>query len=235
MTSIKNLTIISITYNNEEELLRTYHSLKSFRHSQGTHIIINGGEPLKSTLTNVIICEEPDLGIYDAINKGISKVVTPYFMLIHSGDIFISTVDTLNSQVALLENENYDILLNNCVIELRKGLRHMKADNWKPWMLAFGAQPPHPPTIYKTKFAKKFRYDLTLPIISDFKYFEEIFQNNIKWSSGNSRLIHMTRGGKTSSGIKSFVRVSFEFFKLKGIKAVFLLVSRPLLKIYMFF
>lgn len=231
---LQSLSIVTITYNNPEDLLNTYNSLKSFRKAGGQHIIVNGGSTIKRLIgDDCLLLEEPDRGIYDALNKGIELVQTPYLMLIHSGDLLVATVNVLEEQIALMREKQLDILLNDCSIEFGKGKRLMSSKNWKPWMFKFGAQPPHPPTIYRTTSVSSFQYDLNHPVIADFKYLEDIINSELKWSTGNHLIIHMSKGGATSSGFKSFFFVNKQFRKLKGpIKMLWFAFTRPLIKFY---
>ena len=73
-----DLTIVTITYNNETELLETYNSIESLIANFGVnHIIINGGDKLKNiAIFRSEIIQEKDNGIYNALNKGVNKVKT---------------------------------------------------------------------------------------------------------------------------------------------------------------
>lgn len=231
---IKSLSIITITYNNREDLVRTYSSLESFRKAGGTHIIVNGGTTITKLIKkDCILLEKPDKGIYDALNKGIDLVQTPYFMLIHSGDFLVATIGVLENQLFTIKEDNLDILLNDCTIQFGKRKRLMSSRNWQPWMFRMGAQPPHPPIIYRKEAIISFTYDLQHPVIADFKYLEELFHSNIKWNKGNKVLIHMSEGGATSSGLKSFFYVNKQFKKLKGpIKMLWFAFTRLIIKVY---
>ena len=234
MATLQELTVVTITYNNPEDLIKTFESLNDFREHGGTHIIVNGGHSVQSLVNDVKLIEEPDKGIYDALNKGIAHVTTPFFMLIHSGDFLVETTEVLKSLLIMMEKEELDFLLNDCSIEFGRKKRLMKSSNWKPWMFKLGAQPPHPPTIYRTELASSFQYDLEHPIIADYKYLEDIINSNLKWSKGHRLLIHMSQGGATSSGLKSFFHVNRQFRKLKGDAVTILFtLSRPLIKIYL--
>ena len=233
MATLQDLTVVTITYNNPEDLIKTYESLYDFREYGGTHIIINGGDSIASLINDVILIEEPDTGIYDALNKGIARVTTPYFMLIHSGDFLVETKQVLESLLIKMENEELDFLLNDCSIEFGRKKRIMKSSNWKPWMFKFGAQPPHPPTVYRTRSVSSFQYDLNHPVIADFKYLEDLIYSGLKWSKGNQLLIHMSQGGATSSGLQSFFYVNKQFKKLKGpIEMLWFAFTRLLIKVY---
>ena len=230
---IRDLTIITITFNNAEELSSTYNSIEHFRKAGGNHIIVNGGRTITSLVKNVLLIEESDKGIYDAINKGIQKVTTTFFMLIHSGDTLIVSNSSIEALLKKMESNNLDLLLNDCSIEFGSGTRLMKSSKWKPWMFYFGAQPPHPPTIYRTSTVKSFQYDLSHPIIADFKYLEDLFKSKLNWDKGHKLLIHMSAGGATSSGIKSFFVVNKQFKRLKGpLKMILFAIARPFIKVY---
>ena len=230
---LSNLSVITITYNNPEELSMTYKSLEDFRKNGGQHIVINGGSSVAGFIKKCTLIEETDHGIYDALNKGIEEVDTKYFMLIHSGDTLIQENSVLENLLNKMETENLDLILNNCSIEFGNGQRIMKSDKWKPWMFLLGTQPPHPPTIYKTEAVKHIPYDIKHRVIADFKYLEDLFKLKLNYGYGKKLLIHMSAGGATSSGIKSFFYVNRQFRKLKGpLKMVLFAVFRPFLKIY---
>lgn len=232
-TSIKELSIITITFNNRPELINTYQSLDQFRSNGGTHIVVNGGQTVSDIVKKGVLIEEPDNGIYDALNKGISRVLTPYFMLIHSGDILVEKIEIIEVLLNRMKDESLDFILNDCSIDFGKKKRLMKSSKWRPWMFKFGAQPPHPPTIYKTQSVLGFQYDLNHPIIADFKYLEELVFSKLKWGKGDCLLIHMAEGGATSAGLKSFFFVNKQFKKLKGtLKMVWFALARPLIKFY---
>ena len=234
MATLQELTVVTITYNNPEDVIKTFENLNDFREHGGTHIVVNGGNSVQSLVNDVILIEEPDKGIYDALNKGIARVTTPFFMLIHSGDFLVETTEVLKSLLIMMEKEELDFLLNDCSIEFGRKKRLMKSSNWKPWMFKFGAQPPHPPTIYRTKSISSFIYDLNHPVIADYKYLENLIYSNLKWSKGNQLLIHMSQGGATSSGLQSFFYVNKQFRKLKGpLYMIWFALTRPIIKVFL--
>lgn len=230
---LRLITIITITYNDPEDFKKTYDSLRCFREGGGKHIVINGGDSVKHFVKNdCLLLEEKDEGIYDALNKGISLTSTPYFMLIHSGDFLVTSTDILEKQVSVMEERTLDILLNDCTIEFGRNKRLMSSKYWRPWMFKLGAQPPHPPTIYRYSSVNNVEYDINHSVIADFDYFERIFNGNPKYDRGGQTLIHMSAGGKTSSGLSSFFTVNREFRKLKGMWVSFYFIfTRPLIKV----
>lgn len=229
---LESLSIVTITYNNPEDLLNTYNSLESFRKAGGQHIIVNGGTTINHLIgDDCLLLEEPDKGIYDALNKGIELVQTPYLMLIHSGDLFVATLNVLEEQINAIDEKQLDILLNDCTIEFGIGKRLMSSKNWKPWMFKLGAQPPHPPIIYRRTFVEHLEYNINHPVIADFDYLERIFELKPIYDQGKQTLVFMSAGGATSSGFKSFFKVSREFLILKGnLRGALIFIIRPIIK-----
>lgn len=224
MLPLSNLTIVSITFNNPG-VYKTIKSLKPLMES-GAHVLIqNGGAPLSSNEEKVAIYNESDEGIYDGLNRGIRKVGTPYFMLLHAGDEFIGSCDLVIQIIFDLSREEMDLSLNSQLIGNRKHSSRL----WKPWMLHLGAQPPHLPCVYRTSAFKSKMYRLDMPVIADFDFFK-----SYPWTSymkHNYVLVHMERGGATSGGAKSFLRVSKLMIKHYGLAGCLMSFFRVPLKV----
>lgn len=232
---LSDITFVTITYNDHVGLIKTCDSLKQFKSEGSKHVIVNGGNPLvKGIVYCDLLIEEPDYGIYDALNKGIKEVKTNYFMLIHSGDELVVGVTDFIRLMKHMISFNLDLLLNDCVIETKAGSRNYKSKNWRPWFLKLGVQPPHPSIIYKKSSLKSISYDISVPTISDFLYLEILFNSNIKFDSSGILFVRMARGGKTTSGLRSYLRVNNEFRIVKGFNKMLLYaILRPCFKIYL--
>jgi putative colanic acid biosynthesis glycosyltransferase len=233
--SLSDLSVITITYNNSNEFVKTYQSLKKFRRQGGQHIIVNGGTSVQDLIDNdCMLIEEADNGIYDALNKGIAMIKSKFFMLIHSGDCLTINTLTLKKLLNKMDEDRLDIMLNSCTIDFLNVKRKMNSRKWKPFMLKLGVQPPHPPIIYRFQSVNILKYDQKHKIIADFKYLEELFKLKPRYTVSGEYIIHMGGGGVTSSGIKSFYDVTISFAKLKGLPyALFTSVTRFSLKLLM--
>lgn len=224
-TNLNDLTIVSITYNNNG-IQNTIDSVLPILNAGGKMIIQNGGKEFKVDHIGIAVHNEKDEGIYDAINKGIFKVQTKFFIILHAGDIFIGDTQDISDIMLDLESFNKDISLNSQYI----GSRLHSSVNWRPWMLFFGVQPPHLPVIYKTKIYKNIKYSLDIPIIADFDF----FLNKVNWNNAlrsNKTLVKMAKGGATSGGIKSFFMVSKCFANSYGKRGILMAITRIPFKI----
>ena len=106
------LSIITITFDNYEELLNTVASVRNLEHCE--HIIINGGkcqktlEFLKRYSGKSV--SEPDQGISDAFNKGIKYSKGDAVMILNSGDILLDKSYLEQAMKILNENPDFDFV-----------------------------------------------------------------------------------------------------------------------------
>ena len=220
MTDLKEFTIVSISYNNDG-IYNTVNSLTPVFDAGGKMIIQNGGRDISIKSKSVRVFNEQDSGIYDGLNKGISKVRTRFFMLLHAGDVFIGNTSTLYNIIKEMERSSNCISLNSQFI----GSRLHSSRYWRPWMINFGAQPPHLPAIYRSESFKKKQYSLEIPIIADFDF----FLNQVDWQKAqwnNELLVKMETGGATSGGFQSFTRVSKYFIQSYGLRGILMAITR---------
>lgn len=113
-------TVITITYNAEAVLERTLQSVLCQTHEDVEHLIIDGAstdgtlamaerykaESDASELGHkVIIRSEPDDGIYDAMNKGLTQASGDYIIYMNAGDSFPreDTLETIAHRCRLNE------------------------------------------------------------------------------------------------------------------------------------
>lgn len=102
-------SIITCTFNAEAVIERTLDSVLEQTHSHLEHLIIDGASKDRTVemaqhyktksdeedhCHDVVICSEPDGGLYDAMNKAIAKATGDYVLFLNAGDVFPSP-DTL--------------------------------------------------------------------------------------------------------------------------------------------
>lgn len=102
-------TVVTITYNAEDVLQRTLDSVLAQQYEDVEHLIIDGASTDASLAIaeaykeksdasanghKIIIRSEPDEGIYDAMNKGLTQASGDYIVFMNAGDSF-PQADTL--------------------------------------------------------------------------------------------------------------------------------------------
>ena len=164
---LHQFTFITIAYEESDELVKTFNSIKQLLSSGSNWVlVINQGLKDFSPPENTKIIEGKDNSLYDALNLGLSEVSTDYFMLIHAGDE-ISDLKAFCRAASCL-NDHYDYILGGAYI----GNRLHMSKNWKRWMFRFYVQPPHLPIIYKTQSCIQDRYNVHISTVADFIIYE---------------------------------------------------------------
>lgn len=213
------LSIITINYNNAEELMYTLES--SFRQTcqDFEHIIIDGGsidgsvEVIKAFASKICATNshirlkwlsEKDNGIFNAMNKGIELSTGEYLLFLNGGDAFASNtiVDSLLHQ-GVLSGEDVIIgkqnLCRGHIIYGCNGLKYDRLTLFNYYM--FGL--PHQATLTHRRLFEKNLYDESLKINSDWKfYFEELILNNASWKKIDITIANFDTGGISASNTK---------------------------------
>lgn len=139
-------TIITATFNAADTLARTIESVDSQLCRDYEHLIIDGASSdntlaIAEATVNPLrkIYSEPDKGLYDAMNKGISKAEGKYLIFLNAGDKFHST-QTLQLLAEAAGSENAPgIIYGQTIIVYDRGRnprpRHLQA----PRELTLGA------------------------------------------------------------------------------------------------
>jgi glycosyltransferase involved in cell wall biosynthesis len=118
-----NLSVITINYNNALGLAETMRSVLQQQGVTIDYILIDGGSTDESPtiissqadkLTYWV--SEPDQGIYDAMNKGITHATGDYLMFLNSGDLLAETDTLQQCFTQLTQQPAIDVLYGNVVL-----------------------------------------------------------------------------------------------------------------------
>lgn len=224
---LRQLSIITIAYQESKELLDTYDSINGLLR-EGARWILVVNQSLKNfvPIESTTIIEGQDKGLYDALNLGLNEVNTDYFMLLHSGDEVMDSIALLRALNFM--GDGYDCILGGAEI----GNRLHKSRYWRKWMLRYYVQPPHLPIIYKTQSCIKERYNVEISTVADFYYLRKLFQRHcVNVVHSNEVYVRMAPGGLTTSGLKSFIHVTTSFMQIDGFKPLLISPIRLFLKI----
>ena len=179
------LTIITINRNNAAGLEKTMKSVFSQQRTDFEYVVVDGA----STDGSVGVIErfagdfgdrlkwisEPDKGIYNAMNKGIGMASGSYLEFLNSGDCLVSEDVVERMYKALEDAGNPSLLYGNMLKELSNGkvVRDRSLAGQKITFLDFynGTLNHSSAFIRKELFGKYGRYDESLKIVSDWKWF----------------------------------------------------------------
>lgn len=171
------ISIITINFNKREGLEKTIKSVKSQTYLNIQYIVIDGAstdgsvDVIKNNSEYIDYwISERDKGIYHAMNKGIEKAKGDYLLFLNSGDCLTS--DTIIKDIIEDLKSGEDIIFG-LLKSVPSGIINY-ADVKLPFTLLdfYKYSPvPHPASFIRNKIIKELRYDESLKISSDWKFF----------------------------------------------------------------
>lgn len=202
---MKTLTIITVTYNAEKELERTIQSVVSQTYFPHIEYIIIDGNSKDNTVSIIQKYEssisswvsEPDKGIYDAMNKGISRAKGHWINFMNAGDIFTS--DTIVEDVFREQIADFDVVYGNYILVYQ----HFKKNMYTPKDLSgfYGYMlMNHQSVFLKTEVARSHLYDLSYKIACDYEQLLYFYHSGRKFLHLNKFIAEFSYGGLSTTG-----------------------------------
>lgn len=194
---------------NSPNLDKTCESIVEQTYKNYEWIVIDGGseqnvrsilEKYKQSMDYFV--SENDDGIYDAMNKGISKSTGDYIIFMNGGDYFIYPYILENANFMLEKYPYVDVLYgeecvtNHSDFEL---VTYTKNEQYLDEVLFKSTIRHQASFIRRSCFIDCGYYDITLSIVSDWKFFVVLHKNNKKFLKWNTIVACCTSGGISSN------------------------------------
>lgn len=209
------VSIITATYNSSAYISDCVKSVNDQTYNNIEHIIIDGASKdntidiIKSIPNRVTkIVSEPDKGIYDAMNKGISLATGDLIGILNSDDFFTSE-DVISAIVFAFENNDIDAVYGDVHYvnpeNLNKCVRYYSSAVFKPSLFKFGLMPAHPSFYVKRSCYEKYGvYSLDYQIASDFDLLVRFLHiHKIKYKYLKKDFVTMRNGGVSTKNLNS--------------------------------
>ena len=179
------LSIITINRNNAAGLEKTMRSVAAQTFADFEYVVVDGASTDKSVEVirsfeasfggRLKWISETDKGIYNAMNKGIGMASGDYLQFLNSGDCLAADDVVERMAGALKTNEFPPILYGNLLKDMPNGkVWRNKGFAGKPitFLGFYTGSLNHPSSYIKRSLFEKYgRYDETLKIVSDWKWF----------------------------------------------------------------
>ncbi len=177
------ISVITINFNNNDGLEKTLKSVSKQTFRDFEHIVIDGGsnDGSRKTIERFseglsFWCSERDNGIYNAMNKGISKASGEYILFLNSGD-FLYDKDTFRDIAFFLDK--YDIVYGDLLF---RGKNHEFVQEYPDKLdtgFFFCKSLGHPASFIKRSMFDNYMYSENFKIVSDWEFFTKkiIFEN----------------------------------------------------------
>lgn len=186
------LSIITINRNNAAGLEKTMRNVAAQTYKEFEYVVVDGASTdgsvevikrLEPEFAHLKWVSEPDLGIYNAMNKGIKMASGEYIMILNSADL-IYTPTVLEEMLQALNNSGgARILLGNIIKVGVKRRRKRKSKNAKvqpkpvdsSMFIFYQSSIPHDAAFIKKDIFDEFGYyDESMKICSDWKLFLDV-------------------------------------------------------------
>ncbi|MGV8962943.1 MAG: glycosyltransferase family 2 protein [Candidatus Saccharimonadaceae bacterium] len=217
---MKLFTVITVTYNAQQTLVRTIKSVKEQTYEHIEHIIVDGKsidgtvELMKQQANEKTQwISEKDSGIYDAMNKATKMAKGEYICYLNAGDAFYEkeTVDKII--YAAQHNNNPDILYGETVVVDNNGIfmynRRLKAPkvlNWKSFKQ--GMLVSHQAFIIKRPIFEP--YDLTYKFSADVDWCIKLMKKSNSIYNTQLIIIKYLNEGVTTDNRKASLKERYQ-------------------------
>lgn len=196
------ISIVTVTYNVVNTIEKTILSIINQTYSNIEYIIIDGGSTdgtidIIKKYTNRISywISEPDNGIYDAMNKAINIASGDWIIFINAGDRLYN--NCVINEIFNTPFDNIEVLYgdfcseqNNCIIKKESKYPFYKK---KSGYRNMGFS--HQSAFVRTKWAKKYPFDLSYKCCADYNMMYTIYNVGGKFHYIN-KIICINEGGK---------------------------------------
>lgn len=238
------VSIITVSYNSAETIRDTIESVLEQSYEDIEYIIVDGNS--KDETMDIVtsygdkvtkVLSEPDKGIYDAMNKGVSLATGDIIGILNSDD-FYETNNAIKDVVEHFKtNLEADVAFGDVVFvepsNLNKVVRYYSSKKFKAAKLRFGWMPPHPATfIKKSAYDKYGLYKLGYKISADYEMFVRLLMvEKVKFARIDRVIVRMRSGGASTDGIKSSLILNQEIVRACRENGVYTNLLLVLLKI----
>jgi glycosyltransferase involved in cell wall biosynthesis len=218
------ISLITVSLNSSETLQATFNSIGKQQYPKLEYIIVDGGS--KDTTVDLIKqnqgivskwVSEPDLGIYDAMNKGILMASGDIIGMLNSDDSFYDA-STLKKIVAVFEQHpEVQCVYGNLILvnKEQKVIRSVKSKPFQPGLFAKSWTPAHPTFYCRRELYEDFGlYKTNYKIAGDAELMLRFLEvKKVKSFYLDEVLVTMSSGGVSNRGIKSILVITQEIKK----------------------
>lgn len=214
------ITVVTATYNSAATLRATLDSVRAQNYPELEYIVVDGGSTdhtmnMVHEYSDIITAfvSEPDNGIYDALNKGISMSSGEFVGFLHSDDFF-ADADVINAIAAA--GQQCDAVYGDLQYVQRDNVekitRHWRSKPYKPGLFKRGWMPAHPTFYLRREHYLKFgQYDTSFKQSADYELMLRMLEKHgLKACYLKKVLVKMRTGGASNVSLKNRWRANCE-------------------------
>ena len=209
------ISIITAVFNGGGSIAATLKSVAQQDHGAIEHIVVDGASTdstlvtVRSNNTRVArVISEPDMGIYDAFNKGLRVATGDAVAFLNCGDTYVSP-EVVSKVVGQLSKQNTQAVFGDVLIvdfdNEARVIRRYSSRRFTPRAMAFGLMPAHPTLFLRREIYQSVgEYDTQFRIAGDFELCLRVFARRAtRFRYVPEALVRMPRGGISNRGWRS--------------------------------
>ena len=204
---MNRISIITVVYNMVDEIEKTILSIINQTYSDFEYIIIDGAstdgtiDVIKKYEDKISFwISEPDSGIYDAMNKGVSKCTGVYCNFMNAGDCFYDN----NVLERIFTKGRTEDVLHGVTITDKGRITKPIAPKDLSLFFFYRTSLGHQATFIKTELLRKYPYDTKYHIVADAKFFiEALILNNHSYIALSEKVCIYDTTGISSNEAKT--------------------------------
>lgn len=210
----EKISIITISYNSEKSIERTFQSVIAQPYRPLEYVLVDGGSkdetlriikdyiPLfKKAGIEVNFKSEPDKGISDAFNKGLSRASGDIIGIINSDD---QLVENALKSVSEVFDFDTDVVCGDCLwIDEENQLQYIRKSKMELNKLKYEMVLMHPTCFVRKKTYEKYgTFDIGLRYVMDKDLMARFYKNGAKFKYIPKVITSMSAGGASDANVK---------------------------------
>lgn len=233
------VTIITVCFNSAATIEDTLVSVASQTWRDIEHIVIDGGSTdgtvallnrHSAGLSRLI--SEPDNGIYDAMNKGVTMATGDVIAFLNADDVYKHS-GVIERAANYMQDAGLDALYGNVEFfhlgRPNHVVRTYNSGQFTPARLGWGWMPAHPALfVRRWIFEQHGAFDKSFKIAGDFDFVARVFKREtLQYRYIPEVLVRMQLGGVSTSGLRATYLLNREILracKQNGIKSNWLML-----------
>lgn len=218
------ISLITVSYNSSDTIAETLQSAARQSGVDVEHIVVDGASMDGTTAlvrahgahVAAFVCE-PDLGIYDAMNKGLGLATGDIVGFLNADDVYQD--ENVLADVAAAFAAGADVVYGDLVYvdrdDIERTRRYWRAGRFRRRSLRFGWMPPHPTLYLSRQLVQRIgRFDRTMRIAADYDYMLRcLTQDGIRVRYVPRVMVRMRLGGASNGSLKALTRKFGEDFR----------------------
>jgi glycosyltransferase involved in cell wall biosynthesis len=219
------ISVITVCYNSAKTIGDTLRSVREQTFENVEHIVVDG-QSTDKTLSVVAaegarvakLVSEADMGIYDAMNKGIGLATGEIIGFINADDFYASP-DALANVAAAFSDPKIDACYGDlCYVSQEDTstlVRYWKSSDFQSGSFESGWCPPHPTFFVRREVYRLFGgFDLSYKIAADMELMLRFLEvRKIRATYIPAVLVKMRLGGTTNKNLSNIVHQNQEILR----------------------